>query len=139
MKCLDFYATAASLSASALWADYQPRGHIFNSMGEKCSFTQTIKKETYLHSIPGETRHLMFDDPECMSAEGVEKGVNEMMIANIIVRPYSHADAAFQTRPDEIKSKGSVYKSYGFMECFYEIRGINDHGLQAVSGMALGD
>ena len=34
---------------------------------------------------------------------------------------------------------GSVYKSYAFMECFYEIRGINDHGLQAVSGMALGD
>ena len=34
---------------------------------------------------------------------------------------------------------GSVYKPYVFTECFYEIRGINDHGLQAVSGMALGD
>ena len=40
---------------------------------------------------------------------------------------------------DSLFFKGSVYKSYGFMECFYEIRGINDHGLQAVSGMALGD
>ncbi|NDW58789.1 hypothetical protein G0P98_20015 [Yangia sp. PrR004] len=28
-----------------------------------------------------------------------------MMIANIIVRPYSHADAAFQTRPEQIKSQ----------------------------------
>ena len=34
---------------------------------------------------------------------------------------------------------GSVYKSYGFMVCSFQIRGINDHGLQAVSGMALGD
>ena len=37
------------------------------------------------------------------------------------------------------KAKGSVYKSYGFMVCSFQIRGINDHGLQAVSGMALGD
>ena len=35
--------------------------------------------------------------------------------------------------------EGSVYKSYGFMVCSFQIRGINDHGLQAVSGMALGD
>jgi hypothetical protein len=108
MKRLIFYATAVSLSASAVWADYQKRGHIFNSMGEKCTFTQTINKEAYLHSIPAETRHLMFDDPKCMGAEGVDKGVNEMMIANIIVRPYSHADASFQTRPGEIKSKSML-------------------------------
>lgn len=108
MKRLFFYVVAATLCASTAWADYQPRGHIVNSVGVKCSFTQTIKKEAYLHSIPAETRHLIFDDPKCMSAEGLDKAVNEMMITNIIVRPYSHADAAFQTRPEEIKPKSML-------------------------------
>ena len=51
----------------------------------------------------------------------------------------SHSNERITPSNRGIKHLGSVYKPYGFMVCFDQIRGINDHGLQAVSGMALGD
>ena len=51
------------------------------------------------------------------------------------------SDAASQATGGrfEVFTKGSVYKSYAFMLCFCEIRGMDWHGSQAISGMVIGD
>jgi len=89
-------------------AQTQPKGHINNIDGEACTFTQTEGNETYLHKINGLTRNLVFDDPNCMETDGLARDVNQMMIANFITRPYSHRDAAFQTRVSQFRNSSAL-------------------------------
>lgn len=89
------------LAAQPAFAFNQPKGYIFNIDGKKCTFTQTTVTESYLHSLNANTGHLVFDDPNCMSAKGIAKGANEMMIANFMTTPYAQTDAAFATLPEE--------------------------------------
>ena len=79
------------------------KGYILNSNGDQCWYAQSEKQETYLHSASANTRTLVFDDPKCMSAEGFDLKVNIMMIGNIITKPYSHSDASFQTKYDDLR------------------------------------
>ena len=72
-----------ALVAQPAMAVNQPRGHIFNIDGEECTFTQTTTPESYLHSASSNMGHLVFDDPMCMSAQGVAEGVNAMMITAV--------------------------------------------------------
>lgn len=106
---LSICGAALALPAAA---QNQPKGHIFNMDGEKCTFVQTTAEESYLHSLKANTGNLVFDDPQCMSAEGLASDVNQMMIANFIVRPYAQPDAAFQTRAGEFR-KGSALQVRG--------------------------
>ena len=47
-----------------------------------------------------------------MSAKGIAREVNEMMIANFISAPYAQPDAAFATRPGEFYA-GSLLQIRG--------------------------
>lgn len=98
----------ALLLAAPTTAQIQPRGHINNIDGVACTFTQTERREQYLHSVSGITRNLVFDDPNCMKTDGLSGDVNQMMIANFITRPYSHRDAAFQTRTREFYKSSAL-------------------------------
>ncbi len=100
--------TSIFVSATYVAAENQPRGHIFNVDGEKCTFQQSTASESYFHSIPANTGTLVFDVPTCMSTEGLSEDVNKMMIANFITRPYSHSDAAFQTRVSEFRNSSAL-------------------------------
>jgi len=102
----------SALAAQAAFAGNQPRGHIFNVDGETCTFTQSAATESYLHSLNAQTGTLVFDDPHCMSAVGIAKDVNEMMIANFITAPYAQPDAAFATRGGEFRG-GSALQTRG--------------------------
>jgi hypothetical protein len=94
------------------YSPIQRKGFITNADGDKCWFKQNIREETYLHSIPADTRTLIFDDHKCMSAEGIEYSVNIMMINNFIAYPYSHDDAAFESRVEDLK-EGSLFQQRG--------------------------
>lgn len=80
----------------------QPKGYILNDYGVKCWYTQTATRGAYFHTIPGQRATLTFDDPRCMRDNGLGLDINKMMINNIVARPYSHADANFQSRPAEM-------------------------------------
>jgi len=95
-----------------VYGPIQRKGYITNANGDKCWFKQNIKKETYLHSIPADTRTLIFDNSKCMSAEGIEYGANIMMINNFIAYPYSHDDAAFESRVEELR-ESSMFQIRG--------------------------
>lgn len=101
-------ALLAIAIAGAATAANQPKGHIINVDGEKCTFTQTTVSEAYLHSIPANTGNLVFDNENCMNATDVALLVNQSMIAGFITRGYSHADAAFQTKIGQFKSSSSL-------------------------------
>lgn len=108
MKKLVPSAVSLCLATSIADARDQPKGYINNIDGEECWFTQITSKESYFHNIPGNTGNLVFDDPTCMAADDLSMGVNQMMISNFIVRPYSHDDAMFQTRPGEFFSSSDL-------------------------------
>ena len=96
------------LSAASANAQSQRRGHINNIDGEACRFEQTVQNEQYLHKINGLTGNLVFDDPHCMKTEGSARDINMRQIANFITRPYSHRDAAFQTRVSQYRSSSAL-------------------------------
>lgn len=84
-------------------------------------YANNQKNDTYFHSdgITGNSATLIFDDRMCMSdgRTGLGLDVNKMMINNIITRSYSHSDAKFQTRVQEmyptslLQVKGSCIQS----------------------------
>jgi hypothetical protein len=101
-------------STSNASADFLRKGYIANDEGKKCWYKQTAKNgDKYFHkSLTSNTHTLEFDDPKCMADNGLGLGINKMMINNIITRPYSHDDAAFQTRSEEL-FKGSLLQTKG--------------------------
>ena len=97
-------ACFASTSALASEA-FQPKGFIQNDRGEKCLYTQTTQSNsTYFHgSLKGRIGTITFEVPGCMSGKELGLDVNKMMINNVLSRWYSHADAAFKTRTDDLQ------------------------------------
>jgi len=90
------------------------KGFIKNDKGDKCWYKQIVKeKNTHFHgSFKGTNGILTFDKANCMSDSGVGLDTNKMMINNIVSRWYSHSDAKFQTRVDEL-FKGSALQKKG--------------------------
>lgn len=118
-------ALSAIASAGTATAANQPKGHIINVDGEKCTFTQTTASEAYLHSIPANTGNLVFDDPRCMNATDVALLVNQSMIAGFITRGYSHPDAAFQTEIGQFQSgSGLQVRGICIQSATYPIVGV---------------
>lgn len=103
-------AVFSLLSLQTAYAGNQPKGHISNIDGKHCTFTQKTKKEKYLHSLEANTGTLLFDDPKCMSADGLANDVNRMMIANFIAKPYAQPDAAFETRAGEFRAGSALQR-----------------------------
>lgn len=92
-------ATAALLlPLGEAHAVFQPKGHINNASGEKCTFVQTAEQTSYFHGVPGQVVTLVFDNPECME----NNDINLMMINNSITRRYAQPDANFATRENEL-------------------------------------
>jgi len=90
---------------------FQPKGHIQNDQGQRCSYTQTTDNDSvYFHGLPGRMGILTFDDPRCMSASELGLDVNKMMINNVIARWHSHPDAAFKTRVHELYPTSMLQK-----------------------------
>ena len=87
-------------------AEGQKKGYIQNDRGDKCWYTQVLKeKNTYFHKgLTGTNGVITFDDPVCMSDDGLGLEFNKGMINNAISRWYSHRDAKFQTRTSEMFS-----------------------------------
>ena len=124
MKSLNSYVLAGliltsffcSSSALAGPTGVLKRVYIQNDNGDKCWYTQVVKKNnTYFHgSLKGTNGIITFDNPTCMSDSDTGFGldVNKMMINNIISRWYSHSDANFQTRVSEMFN-GSMLQKKG--------------------------
>jgi hypothetical protein len=96
------------MMASASIAQHAQRGYILNIDGDKCWYSQEMKNERYFHTLEANTRTLVFDDPTCMVAGGIDGDINRMMIGNIITRPYAQSDARFMTRPGEFRSSSAL-------------------------------
>ncbi len=88
------------------------KGFIQNDKGDKCWYTQVVKEgNTYFYdSLKGTDGIITFDNPTCMSDNGLGLDVNKMMINNIISKWYSHSDADFQTRVSEMFNGSPLQK-----------------------------
>jgi len=97
---------------AALANNFQPKGHIQNDQGQRCSYTQiTDNDSVYFHgTLTGRVGTITFDDPRCMSASELGLDVNKMMINNVIARWYSHRDAAFKTRVHELYPSSAMQR-----------------------------
>jgi hypothetical protein len=105
------FTIAVSHAASAS-GEFQPRGHIQNDQGQRCSYTQTTDNDSvYFHgTLAGRMGTITFDDPRCMSASEMGLDVNTMMINNVIAGWYSHRDAAFKTRVHELYASSPMQR-----------------------------
>lgn len=103
------FASSAPIYASN---NFQPKGHIQNDRGQKCTYTQTTNHEsTYFHgTLTGRAGTIDFDDPMCMSESDFGLRINKMLINNIISRWYSHSDAAFKTKAKELYPSSPLQK-----------------------------
>jgi len=88
----------------------QPKGFISNENGDQCGYTQTVDDLKHLHSLPAKTTTMVFDDPNCMAETDLGYMVNIMMINNMIAKWYSHNDADFQTRENELFATSALQK-----------------------------
>ena len=95
-------AITGLLIATSLNAAPQPKGFIKNSTGHKCWFTQSKLRGTYFHQIPGDFAELKFDDATCMTADGLDGEINQMLINQAIGGWHSHPDAKFMARRSEL-------------------------------------
>lgn len=93
---------------------YKAAGFIRNGRGEECWYTQIIdRNNTYFHDILNTIGILTFDDLTCMSDSEFDQSINILMINNIITLWYSHDDAYFKTRYDELYP-GSRWQKRGY-------------------------
>jgi len=101
-----------SSTASAGPTGALKKGFIKNDKGDKCWYTQVVKESnTYFYdSLKGTNGIITFDNPTCMSDNGLGLDANKMMINNIISRWYSHSDADFQTRASEMFNSSPLQK-----------------------------
>ena len=108
-QCVAIAAMAFMMAMphAALANDFQPRGNIQNDQGQRCTYTQTTDHDSlYFHGLPGRMGILAFDDPRCMSASDI----NKMRVNNVITRWYSHPDAAFKTRVQDLYPTSMMQK-----------------------------
>jgi hypothetical protein len=109
-QCVAIAAIAFMIAMphAALANNFQPRGHIQNDQGQRCTYTQTTDNDSvHFHgTLPGRMGILTFDDPRCMSVSDV----NKMRINHVITRWYSHPDAAFKTRVQDLYPTSMMQK-----------------------------
>lgn len=138
-------AVLASLWATTAQSASQPSGHIFNVEGEKCVFTQSTANEKFFHDLDAQTGTLVFSDKTCMKTGGAAGEVNAMMIRNFIAKPYSHDDAKFLTRNQEIREGSTLQKrgkciqseTYSNVGVVFELVQDNDRILSVKHALAL--
>ena len=101
-------------SNAATPSGFQTKGYILSGEGKKCWYKQIEKKSSYFSDggLKGNIGILTFDKPNCMSndSNGLEQMVNIMMINQMISNWYSHSDAKFQTRENELYSSSHFQK-----------------------------
>jgi len=94
-------------------SNYLKKGYIQNDAGKKCWYTQkTDENNKYFHDMKNTVGIITFDNPQCMAASEVGLMVNKMMINNVITIWYSHSDANFQTRENDMYP-GSLFQKKG--------------------------
>jgi hypothetical protein len=90
------------------------KGYVQNDNGTKCWYTQKVDNNSkHFHQsedLVGTVGIITFDDSGCMSDSGGGLGANKMMINNVISRWYSHSDANFGTRDQELYSTSALQK-----------------------------
>jgi len=132
IKATTLFVTASLvLLASNSFSDsnkFLKRGYVQNDRGDKCWYNQTIDNDSYYFhvSIAGTRGIMTFEDPNCMSeADGLGLEMNMMMINNVISRWYSHSDARFQTKANQLYN-GSQLQQKGkcIQSATYPIIGI---------------
>ena len=85
------------------------RGYMYNDQGEKCWYSQQVKKDMYFYKRwPSKIATITFENPNCMSDSGVGLDINKQQINNVISRWYSHKDANFLTDPEELFNKSPL-------------------------------
>lgn len=104
----------------------QPRGYIQNDWGDICWYKQTtIQRIQYFQTIPNKTATLILDKSSCMKNGALAQDGNKMLINNSISRPYSHPDAKFLTRVDELyKTKLFQLRGQCIQSATYSIIGV---------------
>lgn len=109
-----FIALSAFIGATDAIAsdDFQSTGYIRNDQGEKCWYKQaTTTDGKYFHgSLTARMGTITFDNPQCMKDTGIGLDTNKMMINNVVSRWYSHSDADFKTKPNEMFPSSMMQK-----------------------------
>ena len=90
----------------------QRKGYFQNDKGQQCWYVQRVEAESkYFHgSIKGQRGIITFDNPRCMRDSGLGLAINKMLINNVVTRWHSHADAAFQTRVEDLYPSSMMQK-----------------------------
>ena len=88
-------AVATITLTAPVCAAPQPKGFILNSTGQMCWYTQQVEQVAHFQTIPAPTSTLVFADPRCMSATGLDAEINVRMINLAISRWYFRPDAEF--------------------------------------------
>ncbi len=101
-------AVATITLTAPVCAAPQPKGFILNSTGQKCWFTQQVEQVAHFQTIPAPTSTLVFADPRCMSATGLDAEINVRMINLAISRWYSHPDAEFAVQLGELRKSSPI-------------------------------
>lgn len=98
---------------------FNKAGFVFGDNGEKHWYVQTMEKKKYFHTIiEANTYTITFVEPNkfqsqfgsAASPTMTDTDANRMMINNVISGWYSHSDADFQTRPDELYAGSALQK-----------------------------
>ena len=90
-------------------------GFIQNGEGTKCTYfqlpTEDESESYFFDSLTGADTVMVFDDSSCMDfSDELARTLNIMMINNVISNWYSHPDAAFMTREEDLRTASFMQK-----------------------------
>ena len=90
-------------------------GFIQNWEGTKCTYSQLPTENEsasyFFDSLTGSDTVMVFDDSSCMDfSDELARTLNIMMINNVISNWYSHPDAAFLTREEDLRTDSFMQK-----------------------------
>lgn len=89
------------------------KGFISNDAGDQCWYQQKVISDAlHFHgdAISTTIGEIVFDDPQCMRAEGEGLDVNKTLINEVLATWYSHPDADFDTKN---LHESSLYQEVG--------------------------
>jgi hypothetical protein len=114
LKSTLHFAVVVSVSGSSSVLANQRAGTVNNSNGQKCQYEQSFEADSkYFHgTVTAKRGTITFADRQCMKADVNSSAINKMMINNVVSRWYSHSDAAFMTREEELYP-GSLLQKRG--------------------------
>ena len=115
-----------STTTQTPYNQFQTRGHVRNSQGQQCTYTQrTDNNNTYFFGHPSRTGIITFDDPMCMSPSELGLNANKSIMNNVISRWHSQPDAGFRTRAADLTPGLSVQRQgYCIQSARYPLQGI---------------